>query len=117
MALTDEGVVNGAKALALGLGTGFGAIGPGIGVGYLVGKTIEGVARQPELRGDLTGLMFLGLALTGGDHVLRADHVVPRLRPRLADALRCPPPVPDRGRERPARPDRGQSRASWSGRC
>jgi F-type H+-transporting ATPase subunit c len=64
MALTDEGVVNGAKALALGLGTGFGAIGPGIGVGYLVGKTIEGVARQPELRGDLTGLMFLGLALT-----------------------------------------------------
>ncbi len=64
MALTDEGVVNGAKALALGLGTGFGAIGPGIGGGYLVGKTIEGVARQPELRGDLTGLMFLGLALT-----------------------------------------------------
>ena len=32
--------------------------------GYLIGKTIEGVSRQPEMRGDLTGLMFLGLALT-----------------------------------------------------
>ena len=53
-----------AKVIALGLGTGFGAIGPGIGVGYLIGKTIEGVSRQPELRSDLQGLMFLGLALT-----------------------------------------------------
>ena len=43
---------------------GFGAIGPGVGVGYLIGKTIEGVSRQPELRGDLQGMMFLGLALT-----------------------------------------------------
>ena len=41
-----------------------GAIGPGVGVGYLIGKTIEGVSRQPEMRGELQGLMFLGLALT-----------------------------------------------------
>ena len=34
------------------------------GVGYLIGKTIEGVSRQPEMRGELQGLMFLGLALT-----------------------------------------------------
>ncbi|MCW2949644.1 MAG: atpE [Thermoleophilia bacterium] len=53
-----------AKALALGLAAGLGAIGPGIGVGYLVGKTIEGTARQPEMGGQLRGLMFLGLALT-----------------------------------------------------
>ena len=32
--------------------------------GYLVGKTIEAVGRQPELRGELQGMMFLGLALT-----------------------------------------------------
>jgi F-type H+-transporting ATPase subunit c len=64
MALTDQGLVDAAKALALGLGTGFGAIGPGVGVGYLIGKTIEAVSRQPEMRGDLQGMMFLGLALT-----------------------------------------------------
>ncbi len=53
-----------AKALELGLATGFGAIGPGIGVGFIFGKTIEAVVRQPELRGQLQGLMWLGFALT-----------------------------------------------------
>ena len=53
MALTDQGLVDAAKALALGLGTGFGAIGPGVGVGYLIGKTIEGVSRQPEMRSEI----------------------------------------------------------------
>ena len=33
-------------------------------VGMVVGKTIESVARQPELQGRLTGLMFLGIAFT-----------------------------------------------------
>jgi F-type H+-transporting ATPase subunit c len=60
-----EGNINdAAKALALGVATGIGAIGPGIGVGYVFGKTIEAVGRQPELRGQLTGLMWLGFALT-----------------------------------------------------
>lgn len=63
MALTGD-IEDAARILELGLATGFGAIGPGVGVGYLVGKTIESVARQPEMRGDLMGLMFLGLALT-----------------------------------------------------
>ena len=53
-----------AKTIVLGLATGFGAIGPGIGVGIIFGKTIEAVGRQPELRGQLTGLMWLGFALT-----------------------------------------------------
>ena len=53
-----------AKALELGLATGFGAIGPGVGVGFIFGKTIEAVGRQPELRGQLQGLMWLGFALT-----------------------------------------------------
>ena len=59
-----EASIGQARVLALGLATGFGAIGPGIGVGFLIGKTIESVARQPEMRQDLTGMMFLGLALT-----------------------------------------------------
>lgn len=63
MAMTGN-IEDASKSLALGLATGFGAIGPGAGVGYLVGKTIESVARQPEMRGDLQGMMFLGLALT-----------------------------------------------------
>mgnify|MGYP003493039724 FL=1 len=56
--------VDAAKAIALGLATGFGAIGPGIGVGYLIGKTIESTARQPEMAGQLQGLMYVGVALT-----------------------------------------------------
>jgi F-type H+-transporting ATPase subunit c len=60
-----QGNVNdAAKTMVLGLATGFGAIGPGIGVGIIFGKTIEAVGRQPELRGQLTGMMWLGFALT-----------------------------------------------------
>ena len=53
-----------AQPIVLGLATGVGAIGPGIGVGIIFGKTIEAVGRQPELRGQLTGMMWLGFALT-----------------------------------------------------
>ena len=43
------------------VGYGLAAIGPGIGLGILIGKTI-GTARQPELGSRLQTLMFLGLA-------------------------------------------------------
>ncbi|WP_149361967.1 ATP synthase F0 subunit C [Lolliginicoccus suaedae] len=46
------------------IGYGLAAIGPGIGIGIVVGKTIEGVARQPEMAGQLRTLMFLGIAFT-----------------------------------------------------
>ena len=36
----DGNVNEAAQNLALGIGTGLGAIGPGVGVGYLIGKTI-----------------------------------------------------------------------------
>jgi len=52
------------KAIALGLGTGLGAIGPGAGVGYIFGKTIESVTRQPEMRDEIQSIMWLGFALT-----------------------------------------------------
>ena len=52
----EGNVEDAAKILALGLATGFGAIGPGAGVGYLMGKTVEAVARQPELRGEIMSL-------------------------------------------------------------
>ncbi|ROS78471.1 ATP synthase F0 subunit C [Cellulomonas sp. PhB143] len=44
------------------IGYGLAAIGPGIGLGILFGKTIEGMARQPEMSGQLRSTMFIGLA-------------------------------------------------------
>jgi len=44
------------------VGYGLAAIGPGIGLGILIGKTIEGMARQPEASGQLRATMFLGVA-------------------------------------------------------
>lgn len=46
------------------VGYGLSAIGPGIGVGLIFAAYINGVARQPEARGVLQGLAFLGFALT-----------------------------------------------------
>jgi F-type H+-transporting ATPase subunit c len=46
------------------IGYGLAAIGPGIGIGVLVGKTVEGQARQPEMAGRLQTTMFLGVAFT-----------------------------------------------------
>ncbi|MEH6943418.1 F0F1 ATP synthase subunit C [Bacillus sp. JJ722] len=48
-----------AAAIAIGLG----AIGGGIGNGLVISRTIEGVARQPELKGTLQTLMFIGVGL------------------------------------------------------
>ncbi|MFD0050857.1 F0F1 ATP synthase subunit C [Actinomycetes bacterium NPDC127524] len=48
-----------AAAIAVGLG----ALGAGIGNGLIVGRTIEGMARQPEARGMLQTTMFVGVAL------------------------------------------------------
>ena len=45
-----------------GIVYGFAAIGPGLGIGYLVGKTVEAMARQPEMQGQLQTTMFIGVA-------------------------------------------------------
>ena len=55
---------DGLKAIALGVGAGLGTIGPGIGVGYIFGKVIESVTRQPEMREEITSIQWLGFALT-----------------------------------------------------
>ncbi|MGP7817046.1 F0F1 ATP synthase subunit C [Niallia sp. 01092] len=48
-----------AAAIAIGLA----ALGAGIGNGLIVGRTVEGIARQPEARGLLQTTMFIGVAL------------------------------------------------------
>jgi F-type H+-transporting ATPase subunit c len=63
VAAVDDGVDAG-KAIALALGIGLGSLGAGIGIGNIFGSMIQAVARQPELRGELQGIQWLGFALT-----------------------------------------------------
>ena len=44
-------------------GYGIAALGPALGLGIAVGKTVESMARQPEISGQLRTTMFIGLAL------------------------------------------------------
>ncbi|MFE7063674.1 F0F1 ATP synthase subunit C [Sutcliffiella sp. NPDC057660] len=48
-----------AAAIAIGLA----ALGAGIGNGLIVSRTVEGIARQPELKSVLQTTMFIGVAL------------------------------------------------------
>ncbi|GEA83318.1 ATP F0F1 synthase subunit C [Cellulomonas sp. A375-1] len=56
--LAAENAVSGNLAT---IGYGLAVIGPGIGLGILIGKTIEGIARQPEVAGQLRTTMFIGI--------------------------------------------------------
>lgn len=44
------------------IGYGLGTLGPGIGLGILIGKTVEGMARQPEVSNRLFTTMIIGVA-------------------------------------------------------
>ena len=55
---------NNAAAASAGFAYGLAAIGPGIGIGYFVGKAVEAMARQPEAAGMVRTTMFLGIAFT-----------------------------------------------------
>lgn len=59
LAATEAGELkNGLKSIGYGLA----AIGPGIGIGYLVGQSVQAMARQPEMAGNVRTTMFLGIA-------------------------------------------------------
>ncbi|MGX9340377.1 ATP synthase F0 subunit C [Mycoplasma sp. 128] len=66
--IKDNGTASEAAGLAYGLalvGAGIamvGAGGAGMGQGYLVGKTVEAIGRNPEARSKLTSLMLIGLS-------------------------------------------------------
>lgn len=51
--------VQGLSAIAVGLLIGLPALGTAIGFGLLGGKFLEGIARQPELKGMLMVNMFI----------------------------------------------------------
>ena len=63
LAQTEGNVVDAGKALGLALGMGLGSLGAGVGIGIVFGSMIQAVARQPELRGELQGIMWIGFAL------------------------------------------------------
>ncbi|TDQ38733.1 F0F1 ATP synthase subunit C [Aureibacillus halotolerans] len=50
-------------ALAAAIAVGLAALGAGFGNGMIVSRTVEGIARQPELKGPLQTTMFIGVAL------------------------------------------------------
>lgn len=50
------------QSLAAALAIGLGAIGPGIGIGYIVSKAIDATGRNPEASGKITTMMFIGIA-------------------------------------------------------
>lgn len=53
----------GAAMIGTALAVGLASIGAGIGDGLVTGKTVEGIARQPELKGSLMTTMFISVGL------------------------------------------------------
>ena len=51
------------KAIGAGLCMGIGAIGPGVGEGTAVAHALDGMARQPEVSGNLRSTMIMGCAI------------------------------------------------------
>ncbi|MGJ9458196.1 F0F1 ATP synthase subunit C [Oceanobacillus sp. CF4.6] len=60
------------EVLAAAIAIGLAALGAGLGNGMIVSKTVEGIARQPELRGALQGTMFIGVALVEAIPIIAA---------------------------------------------
>lgn len=50
------------ELLGAAIGIGVAAMGTGLGMGFLVGKTVEAMARQPEISGELRTTMLIGVA-------------------------------------------------------
>ncbi|MBI5104429.1 MAG: ATP synthase F0 subunit C [Solirubrobacterales bacterium] len=52
------------RAMALGVAGGLGAGGAAVGIGAIFNAMIHSLARQPEMRDELTQVQWLGFALT-----------------------------------------------------
>jgi F-type H+-transporting ATPase subunit c len=56
--------IESAKAIGMALAVGLGVIGPGIGIGIVVGHALEAMGRNPEASGRVLVNMFIGIAFT-----------------------------------------------------
>ena len=54
---------SGLETIGKGLIIGLAAIGPGISLGILIGKSVEAMARQPEYANQVRTTMFIGIGL------------------------------------------------------
>lgn len=52
------------RLIAMALAVGFAALGPGLGMGILVGKALEAIGRNPEATSKIQTNMILGIAFT-----------------------------------------------------
>jgi F-type H+-transporting ATPase subunit c len=60
--MVDPTIVAAVTGNVATIGYGLATLGPGVGLGILIGKTVEGMARQPEVAGQLRTTMFIGVA-------------------------------------------------------
>lgn len=66
MLAAEAAASGGLNVLGAALGAGLATLGPGIGIGRLVGSTVEAQARQPEIAGRVFTTMIVGAALIEG---------------------------------------------------
>jgi F-type H+-transporting ATPase subunit c len=59
----SQASIEAAKLIGTGVAAGTAVIGPGAGMGYLIGQTIASIHRQPEAFDQTRTLMFLGIGL------------------------------------------------------
>jgi F-type H+-transporting ATPase subunit c len=59
----SQASVEAMRLVGTGVAAGTAVIGPGAGMGYLIGQTIASIHRQPEAFDQTRTLMFLGIGL------------------------------------------------------
>lgn len=55
--------ISAAAMIGTGIAAGLAALGASIGNGNVISSAINGTARQPEAKGSLQGMMFIGVGL------------------------------------------------------
>lgn len=56
--------IEAAKVIAAGICMGLGAIGPGLGEGFVGGKALEAIGRNPSIAGKIIPNMVVAMAIT-----------------------------------------------------
>ena len=61
--LNDDQLVEVQVGLAAAIFDGLAALGAGIGNGLLISRTVEGIALNPDIRGEIQTTMFIGIGI------------------------------------------------------